>query len=63
MTDSTYTVEIAGETHTVDTRSELDARYRAASEYKRELSGPYVGIGVSELAGQATVVSSSAATS
>lgn len=63
MTDSTYTVEIAGETRTVEADSELDARYRAASEYKGELSGPDIGIGVSELAGQATVVSSNAATS
>lgn len=63
MIDSTYTVEIAGETHVVDARSELDARYRAASEHKGELSGPDIGIGVSELAGQATIVSSDTATS
>lgn len=55
MTATSYTVEVEGETYTIETDSERDARYRAASRHKSQMTGPYVGISVSELARTATI--------
>jgi hypothetical protein len=57
VTQDEFEVELNGESFTVKAETELDARYQAASTYKKELSGPEVGVGVSELAEQATITS------
>jgi hypothetical protein len=52
----TYHVELFGSQFVVSGRSKTDARHRAASKYKEtEMSGPYIGQAVSELAMMASV--------
>ena len=58
-----YTVELEGESFTFEAESELDARYRAASQFKAQLNGPYVGTSVSEFAQRATIANTETAES
>jgi len=51
-----YTVGISDTTYDIDADSTLNARCLAASKYKGDIDGPYVGRSVSELANCTTIL-------
>jgi len=59
MTTTEYTIELDGETYTIEADTEQNARYQAACRHKSQMTGPYVGISIDEWARDATITETS----
>jgi hypothetical protein len=59
MTATKHTIELDGETYTIEADTEQNARYQAACRHKSQMTGPYVGIDIDQLARSATITDTS----